>query len=204
MYPSLHFCLACRSPPTVVGPRVCSRSSRSAAKGRRHKKVAIYGAYNRLLGYCFGDSFTFYVAPQHPPSDLQHRDVFDFVVLLIVFDSDSRPVLVAEIKDDGWAKRAHTRLEADEQLRRRYDSMLHDCPIPHLWGLSLLGTSARIYCGQVVTGAVTPPRQARPRDDYVLPPEFLAGQWSLDILSMEGFNKMKEIVADITTTVDAL
>ena len=163
-----------------------------------------YGAYNRLLSYCFGDSFTFYVAPQHPPSDLQHRDAVDFVVLLIVFDSDSRPVLVAEIKDDGWAERAHTRLEADEQLRRRYDIMLHDCPIPHLWGLSLLGTSARVYCGQVVTGAVTPPRQARPRDDYVLPPEFLAGQWSLDILSMEGFNKMKEIVADITTAVDAL
>ena len=111
---------------------------------------------------------------------------------------------MAEIKDNGWASIANNRLQADEQLRRQYDAMPHTCPLPRLWGLSLLGTSARIYQGDVATGAITPPYQARPREDYVLPLEFLEGEWGLDILSQDGFDRMKEIVVDITTAVAAL
>jgi len=111
---------------------------------------------------------------------------------------------MAEIKDDGWASIADYRLEADEQLRRRYEIMLHTCPLPRLWGLNLLGTSARIYQGDVATRTITPPYQARPCEDYILPREFLKGEWDLDILSQEGFDRMKEIVADITTAATAL
>ena len=163
-----------------------------------------YGPYNKLLSYCFGDSFDFFVAPQNPLSDGATGDTVDFVVFFIVFDADSRPVLMAEIKDDNCTRNAHFRFEADKQLRRRYDATFDACPLPRLWGLSLLGTSLRIYRGDAATRAITPPYQGRPREDYILPPGFLEGEWNLDILSQEGFDKMKEIVVDITTATAAL
>jgi hypothetical protein len=82
-------------------------------------------------------------------------------------------------------------------MRQRYDQMLPNCPIPHLYGLSLLGTSLRVYCGDKVTGKVTPHFIGRPNVDRILPPDFLGGQWDLDILSLDGLKKMQEIVAYI-------
>ena len=44
--------------------------------------------------------------------------------------------------------------------------------------------------------------QAIPRPEplsRVLSPSFLAGEWVLDLISQDGFEKMKEIVADILT-----
>ncbi|CAA7259279.1 unnamed protein product [Cyclocybe aegerita] len=104
-----------------------------------------YGPYDKLLNYCFGESFTFFAAPQKlPTSDNAARDALDFT-FLIVFDAGRRPVLIAQIKDNSWANNAGLRLEADEQLRRLYSTMLDTCPLPRLWGMSLLGTSARVY-----------------------------------------------------------
>ena len=38
-------------------------------------------------------------------------------------------------------------VHADKLMRDRYGLMLDNCPTPSLWGLSVLGTSARVYCG---------------------------------------------------------
>ncbi|KAF8811370.1 hypothetical protein BYT27DRAFT_6464062 [Phlegmacium glaucopus] len=164
-----------------------------------------YGPYTKLLTYCFGpDSFEYFVAPQNPLSASNPRDTIDFVVFLVVFDTHRRPVLIAEIKDDSWVDRAHLRLNADDQMRQRCDAMLADCPIPRLWGLSLLGTSLRVYCGHVESGDVEPGFEDRPSHSRTLPHNFLAGSWSMDILSQEGLAKMQEIVEDISASVAAL
>ncbi|KAK0449326.1 hypothetical protein EV421DRAFT_1410337 [Armillaria borealis] len=153
-----------------------------------------YGPYDKLLNYCFEtDSFQFFVAPQYPPSELSARD------FIVVFNEQRQPVLIAEIKDDGWAGKPDFRLAADELVRRRYDFMMPECPLPRLWGLSLLGTSLRVYRGDIATGTLQPDYQARPDPNRILPLNFLEGEWDLDILSQEGFNKMKEIVTDILT-----
>ena len=112
-------------------------------------------------------------------------------------------MLIAEIKDNGWATKAEKRFKADEQMRQRYDSMLQDCPLPRLWGLSLLGTSLRVYCGHVIDKDLEPAFENRPSSDHNLPSEFLEDAWDIDILSQEGFAKMKEIVGDITGNVAA-
>ena len=153
-----------------------------------------YGPYGKLISYCFGDSFTFFVAPQHPP-DNSRREAIDFV-FLIAFDALRRPVLIAEVKDDSWAGNPGLQLEEDEQLRRRYHIMLSDCPLPHLWGLSLLGISVSVYCGDVATRVITPSYQARHHQEFIVPSRFLEGEWDLDLLSQEGFDKMKEIIVD--------
>ena len=164
-----------------------------------------HGPYLKLLTYCFDpDSFEFFVAPQIPPSEFPPRYTVDPVVFLIVFDIQRRPVLMAEINDDCWAAGPESRLKEVEQMRQRYDSMLFDCPLPHLWGLSLLGTSLRVYRGDVVTGYVEPAFEIRPDPSRTLPRNFLEGAWNIDILSQEGFAKMKEIVGDIVDKAAAL
>ncbi|KAF9490491.1 hypothetical protein BDN71DRAFT_1523203 [Pleurotus eryngii] len=97
-----------------------------------------YGPYNKLLTYCF--QLCSLSLPGFP-SKFPPRETVDSVVSLIVFDIQRRPALIAEIRDDAWATKADLRFKADNQMRQQYDSMLHDRPLPRLWGLSLLGTS---------------------------------------------------------------
>ena len=156
-----------------------------------------YGPYDKLLNYCFGSEFTFYVAPQNPPT-YDSRDAVEFILLLVVYNSNDKPVFIVEVKDDGWAQKAEPRYRADKQMRGWYNLMLDDCPTPRLWGLSVLGTSARVYCGDKASYELTPQAIPRPGPlSCVLSPSFLAREWDLDLLSQEGFEKMKVIVTDI-------
>jgi hypothetical protein len=87
------------------------------------------------------------------------------------------------------------RFQADKQIRERFTAMLPNCPHPRLWALSLLGTSLRVYTGDVATGGVKPGFASRPRGR--LPGDYLQGAWDADLLSQDGFLKMKEIIRDI-------
>jgi hypothetical protein len=157
-----------------------------------------YGPYDRLFNYAVIEgSFTFFLAPQTAPDETSARDAVEFVVFMVVLNQELKPVLIVEIKDNRWANEPDKRQRADIQMHQRYDQMLANCPIPHLYGLSLLGTSLRVYRGNKVTGEVTPHFVGRPNADHILPPDFLGGQWDLDILSLDGLKKMQEIVAYI-------
>lgn len=157
-----------------------------------------YGPYSKLLEYCIGsESFEFFVAPQAAPSGDAQRETVDFVVYLAVFNTRGLPVLIAEIKNDAWVDTADLRLKAEDQIRQRYSTMLANCPLPRLWGLSLLGTSLRVYVGDVATGKIEPAFTDRPNSTLDLPGDLLEGAWNIDILSQDGFDTMKEIVGDI-------
>lgn len=157
-----------------------------------------YGPYDTLFNYAVTEgSFTFFLAPGTAPDETSPCDAVNFVVFMVVLNQEQKPVLFAEIKDDKWANEANTRQRADTQMRQRFDQMLPNCVIPRLYGLSLLGTSLRVYCADKVTDEVTPDYVGRPNMDRVLPPSFLEGQWGVDILSPDGFRKMQEIVAYI-------
>ncbi|KAH9996163.1 hypothetical protein BJV74DRAFT_828623 [Russula compacta] len=157
-----------------------------------------YGPYDRLFNYAVIEgSFAFFLAPQTAPDETSPRDAVDFVVFMVVLNQEQKAVLIADIKDDRWANEADKRQKADTQMRQRFDEMLRHCAIPRLYGLSLLGTSFRVYCADNVTGEVTPPYVGRPDVDRILPPNFLEGQWGVDILSPEGLRKMQEIIAYI-------
>jgi hypothetical protein len=95
---------------------------------------------------------------------------------MVVFNLEYKPVLIMEIRDDGWANEPDNRRRADSLMRQRFDQMLPDCDIPRLYGLSLLGTSLHVYCGDKVTGVVTPQFVGRLDVNQVLPPGFLEGQ----------------------------
>lgn len=137
-----------------------------------------YGPYDRLFNYAVIEGFfTFFLAPQTAPDETSWRDGVNFVIFMVVLNQDRKPVLIAEIKDDRWASEPDKRQRADTHMRQRYDQMLPNCPIPRLYGLSLLGTSLRVYCGNKVTGEVTPHFVGRPNVNRILPRDFLEGQW---------------------------
>ena len=175
-------------------------------RNKPHKlESRYYGPYTTLLAYCFGsNSYEFFIAPQNPPNDRSAHEAVDSIVFLVVFDKQGHPVLIAEIKDDACADTGSLRFKADEQMRHQFDFMLDDCPLPRLWGLSLLGTSLRVYCGEVITHFVDPVLEGLPDHTFSIPPDTLEGAWDVDILSQEGFAKMKEIVGDIVENAAAL
>lgn len=129
--------------------------------------------------------------------------MFDLVLYLIVFDARCHPVLIADIRDDGWVNRADLRCRADYQIRRRFDSIYQNCPLPRFWGLSLLGTSLRVY-GDADTRNIEPRFIDRPSPSRALPRDFLGDGWNIDIPSEEGFSRMREVVQDIITNTEAL
>lgn len=106
-------------------------------------------------------------------------------------------MFVAEINDDAWVNSSTLRFEADKRMRQRLETMGATCPFPRLWGLSLFGTSLRVYSCDVATGELEPPFVDRPTPRRYLPSNFLDGAWNIDLLSHEGFTKMREIVEDI-------
>ena len=150
-----------------------------------------YGSYDKLLNYTMTEgSFAFFLAPLALLDETSEILIYD--VSLVVYNQDQKPVLFPKIKGDRGAIHACT--------RQRYEEILYDCPIPHLYGLCLFGTSLRVYCGDKDTDKITP--------DFVghdsrkcLPYDFLEGEWDLDILSLEGLKKMQEIVAYIKAEV---
>ena len=75
-------------------------------------------------------------------------------------------------------------------------------PIPRLYGLSLLGTSLRVYCADKAAHKITPDFVRNPGMD-IIPSDFLQGQWNLDILSPDGLTKMQEIIGYIKAEVEA-
>ena len=176
--------------------------------GRNRKwllKSRYYGPYDRLFNYAVIEgSFALFLSPQIDETPLP--DAVVSPVFMAILNQDQKPVLIVDIQDDSWAKTPHLRQSADAQIHHLYDQMLFNCLIPRLYGLSLLGTSLRVYCANTVTGEVMPPFVDRDRPGTILPSNFLEGEWDLDILSLEGLAKMQEIVTYIkaeTTNVVA-
>ncbi|KAJ7900976.1 hypothetical protein B0H14DRAFT_3422885 [Mycena olivaceomarginata] len=134
-----------------------------------------YGAYDKL-----------------PPKE-KERDAVDFIVYLVVRDAKQRPVFLLEVKDDTHREVPSLRHAADTQMRDRYNQLLYACPIPTLYGVSAMGTDIRVYTGDVldedVSPAVVPTSPTR-----IVGREYLKNGWNLDLLSDEGFAKIKEIV----------
>ncbi|KAF9018082.1 hypothetical protein BDZ89DRAFT_1140239 [Hymenopellis radicata] len=166
------------------------------------------GPYNKLLTYCFGpNSYEFFVAPEAPYEGPPGETCADDYVFIVVYDQLRRPVMIADIKGDGWVGNAEYRLDADEHMRWWFELMAHDCPLPRFWGLSLLGTSLRVYRVDVATCNMNPDfsnRSSVKNSSGLLSGDFLAGAWNIDILSQEGFDKMKEIQGDIAESAAAL
>jgi len=155
-----------------------------------------YPGYNKMLAHCFRDTLDYTIAPQAPPPTAT-REAVDFMVWLLVFDEDLKPVLLVEVKDDSWLSRPATRERADAQMRERYEDVLAECPLTKLYGISFIGTKMRVYAGDVATDEITPPRMPRPYANRTLPRDHLEGEWALDVFSPEGFAKTQEIVGFI-------
>jgi len=177
-----------------------------ARQGQPHAdppEARYYGAYNMLFLSCFGGPYLpyFTVAPNSPPLRLSLRHTDHPMVCFVVSDTNGHPVLVAEIKDDSWADRADLRAEADDRMRQWVKAVLPDCRLPRVYGLSLLGTSLRVYVGNVATGEIEPALATCPSSGRNLPNDFLEGAWNVDIISDEGFTKMKEIVGYIVANL---
>jgi hypothetical protein len=164
-----------------------------------------FGPYINLLNHAIvEDSFTLFITPQTTYEGYSPDDYVPgpFATFLVVMTKEHKPILLVEIKPDEWADDAFCRRNADTQMRRRFNQIRYQCPIPRLYGLSLLGTSLRVYCADKAAHKITPDFVRNPGMD-IIPSDFLQGQWNLDILSPDGLTKMQEIIGYIKAEVEA-
>ena len=174
-------------------------------KKRSPLEYLYFGPYIKLLNYAIvEDSFTLFVTPQTTNDETSLDDYVPgpFATFLVVMNKEHKPILFVDIKPDEWADDSYCRRNADIQMRGRFEEIRYICPIPRLYGLSLLGTSLRVYCSDTATNITTPPF-VRDLGEDITPSDFLQGQWSLDILSPEGLTKMQEIIGYIKAEVKA-
>jgi len=188
---------ACHFPLTKVGPQVSSRYSRTFRKWTGHWKIATTDfTTNPSIGW---DSFTFFVAPQHPHEGCNRlRRPFGRIRYSLPpsFSCRSqRRQMGQQPRSSSWS-----RWTASSSLQRHAQRLPAS---PPLW-FKLACTSVRFYCGDVASKVTAPQYQACPHQDSVVPPGFLEVEWDLDIRSQDGFDQMKEIVADITAATAAL
>lgn len=163
---------------------VCTWNRNSEPKNKK-QKIADLGSFN------------YFIVPQGIPHPDNIRDHVDFIVCL-KRHATAAPVLFLEVKDDRHQDLAPQRLNADFQIRDQFGQMLACCPFPRLYGVSILGTSMRLYRGNRATGVITPNLVSRPHNEQNLPRDFLGEAWDLDILSQGGLRAMQEAILHIT------
>ena len=166
--------------------------------------------YNKLFYIAIGVDSTFYIDLQSTYNVTlpDYSIPWPFSTLLVVMARERQPVLFAEIIRDEWANDTYCRESSHAQMCRRSNQILPDCPIPRLYGLSLVGTSLCVYCTDKVTRRITchsiPDTDLTLHNpDDILPSEYLQGHWNIDILSPEGLAKMQEIIGYIKAEVEA-
>ncbi|KAJ3566567.1 hypothetical protein NP233_g6920 [Leucocoprinus birnbaumii] len=176
--PINHLHHQCRFNKPPLGRQAWSPFSITHTPGARHQET-ILRALCQTTELLFWRHLQALCGPQNPPQD-DTRNPADFIVYIVVFNYDDEPVLLVEAKDDDWAHKAELRFRANKQMRDHFALVLDECPDPRLWGLSFLGTSMRIYCGDKMTHDITPPVDPHPPPaDRILMPAFLqeSGGW---------------------------
>lgn len=81
---------------------------------------------------------------------------------------------------------------ADTHMRRLFNDMLEICPLPILYGISAFGTKLCVYKGDTATFDIEPPKDLSAAE-FSIPRGYLENQWSVELLSQEGFEEMKSI-----------
>jgi hypothetical protein len=129
------------------------------------------GFYNSILFHVFDDfKGNAWVTPE------KHR--FNSLYLTIN-DNAWNPILITHVGSDVSPR---GRVNADTYIRLKFAEHLSRCPHRRLWGLSFVGSSLRVYCGDAETHTVVPPAE-----------DLVDGAWNIETLSPVGFALIKEI-----------
>ncbi|KAF9043566.1 hypothetical protein BDZ89DRAFT_980572 [Hymenopellis radicata] len=165
-------------------------------ESNRFESSRYYAPYNKLLSWMF-PSWDFLVLP-HAVTGTDAGDSVDYIALLVI--SRGKPVMLLEVKDDSYNAHPHDRRRADGQMRRLFNDMLERCPLPILYGISALGTSLCVYKGNTATFEMEPPEDLLLRKFDMSPPHYMENQWSVELLSQEGFKEVKRTMPQVLPT----
>ncbi len=92
-----------------------------------------------------------FIGPQVPHHQKGQRSI-DFVVMKaaqFLGGASYLPIGLVEIKDvDADLGKPSMRLSFDSQIRDRMETLVNDCPLPVLYGISIVGDCMRLYQAQ--------------------------------------------------------
>jgi hypothetical protein len=133
-----------------------------------------YGIINKILSKFFvGEGYV--VCPQYSPSTAPSNTI-DFAVTY-----NGQPVFFIEVKPRYTLSSDAARAEADHQMRIRFQQILPNCPLSALYGISIFGCMACVFCRLPFNNAILPPI-IHPNPTYVTDVAPIT-RWGYDIRS---------------------
>ena len=116
--------------------------------------------------------------------------------IYFVISHNQHPVFFVEMKPSGHIESNSARAEADTQMRERYEKLRDSVDIGKLYGMSAFGSKVCFYTYNRETGEICP-GVIRNNEGGRLEDISPACRWGLDIMTPEGEDKFREIVAEI-------
>ena len=151
-----------------------------------------YGPFNSLLNYLFPVSEFYQVAPRFKSGG---RGSIDFGVVFLV-SRHRVPIFFVEPNTYVASKKDSLRIQADNQMRERFiDFGFEDNPLPTLYGLSTFGTRFCVYEYDIARDILTPEHISRHRK--LLTDAAPERWWDLDVLELQGEDRLREIIRQI-------
>ncbi|KAF9163132.1 hypothetical protein BGX21_003275 [Mortierella sp. AD011] len=133
---------------------------------------AYYGPYNLLLTDSFPGQAGYIVSPQTNPNS---REAIDFLLEYVVI-INRIPVMVVEVKRENTLQFEHARVNADLQVRDRFESMRNEHRLSETVGISIFGRFCRVYRYNRATQQIT----ANGGDDLN------QAHWNIDLHTHQG------------------
>lgn len=118
----------------------------------------------------------------------------DPTLRFIAKDPKNNPVFLVQFSPH--VDTAQERYGVDLAMRQFFQSAWTACTLSRLHGISLSPNGVRFYTLDTTTRLISPPSQSIPSIDHVLPRNYLANAWELDLPSLKCFEQFQEITAD--------
>ncbi|KAJ3093307.1 hypothetical protein HDU96_002385 [Phlyctochytrium bullatum] len=177
-------------------PNVVARFRQASIVGTEKE---YYPCYSALLSTIFRVEDGFIVCPVTYP--LQTNESVDFVLEYQV-EMMGKPVLIVELKPHRSLDDDSARAAADVQIRTRFNSLLRQCPLNVMKGISAFGTSVCVYEASKTTRTVTPPRIAA--HEELLSDTAPRERWNMEVLHRDGAQQLWQMLVQLREECYAL
>jgi hypothetical protein len=182
-------------------PDIIDRLEWAKLCGETHP-TAYYDVYNRLLMDLFPLEEDYVVHPfyqnQSAPRALDPSTLsFEHIDLACTYAIGhlQNPVFFIQIKPGGYISDDSSRQVADFHMREWFKYFTWDTPVETMYGISAIGTKLCIYTLNKAARILFPkPIRGRKKLAIGMAPK---DRWDLDILTPEGEQRLREVVAHV-------
>jgi len=170
-------------------PGIITEAFHLALRDGRIDESRLYGPYNLLLNHLFPMEEGYMIVPQYKRREDSKSINFEAIFTVMHHE---HPVFFVEVKPSGHIDNMSPRRSADKQMRNRFVDFADRVEVPILYGMSALGSNVCYYTYDERTRRILP-EVVKDVPNLVIDTA-PADHWSLDIMTPDGEEKLRQVV----------